>query len=100
MSNQSYRPGAFEIPCRAPGRVAETRVPEDRPPSGVPTWMRPPQLSEVLRSFVILPFRLWANFRVWARSTEAWAEGLRARYRQRLDRGFAGSPSRSGRVRA
>jgi len=100
MSNQPYRPGAFEIPCRADGWVAETRVPEDRPLSGVPTWMRPEQLWEVLESFVVLPFRLWANFRVWARSTEAWAEGLRARYRQRLDRGFDGSPSRSGRVRA
>ena len=99
MSNQPYRAGAFEIPCRAAGRVAETRVPKDRPPR-VPTWMRPPQLLEVLRSFVILPFKLWANFRVWARPTEAWAEGLRARYRQRLDRGFAGSPGRSGRVRA
>jgi len=81
-------------------REGLTRVPEDRPLSGVPTWMRPEQLWEVLKSFVVLPFRLWANFRVWARSTEAWAEGLRARYRQRLDRGFDGSPSRSGRVRA
>ena len=45
MSNQPYRPGAFEIPCRAAGRVAETRVPEDRPLSGVPTWMRPTQLA-------------------------------------------------------
>ena len=100
MSNQPYRPGAFEIPCRAAGRVAETRVPEDRPLSGVPTWMRPTQLLEALRSFGILPFRLWESVRVWARSTEAWAEGLRDRYRQRLDRGFAGWPSRSGRVRA
>ena len=100
MRNQPYRPGAFEIPCRAAGRVAEIRVLEDRPLSGVPAWMRPTQLLEVLRSFVVLPFRLWASFRVWARSTEAWVEGLRARYRQRLDRGFAGSPRRSGRVRA
>ena len=77
MSNQPYRPGAFEIPCRAAGRVAEIRVPEDRPLSGVPAWLRPTQLLEVLKSFVVLPFRL-----------------------QRLDRGFDGSPCRSGRVRA
>lgn len=100
MSNQPYRNGAFEIPCRADGWVAQARVPEDRPRSGVPTWMHPAQLLERLKSFVVLPFGRRASFGVWARSIEAWAKALRARYRQRLDRGFDASRIRSGRARA
>ena len=60
MSNQPYRPGAFEIPCRADGWVAETRVPEDRPLNWVPTWMRPGALLKFVerahtRKFAHIP---------------------------------------------
>jgi hypothetical protein len=90
MSNQPFRRGAFEIPCRAGEPFAP---PARRRPLDVIATSR-------LRSLVVLAVGLLATLRGWARMPPAWFDVVRVRWRTWLDRGFEGSPSPSGKARA
>src|SRR5919106_6579655 len=101
MSNQPYRSGAFEIPCRASDLVVKAPpAPGPRPPTWAISGMASTRPVGILAASGVALVGLWALLRVWARTTEAWTERLRTRYGQRLDRGLGGPSTPSGEARA